>query len=66
MQLEALVQFLEDNPGIAKGHLQGPQGKLASKRLWEGLATTLNSLGCGTKDSKGWAKVNIITKNHSV
>lgn len=56
-QLEGLVEFLEQNPGIAKGLLRTAQGKLETKRKWENLATTLNSLGGANKNGQGWAKV---------
>ncbi|KAJ8728922.1 hypothetical protein PYW07_006618 [Mythimna separata] len=55
-QLEGLVEFLEQNPGIAKGLLRTAQGKLEMKRKWENLATTLNSLGGANKNGQGWAK----------
>lgn len=56
-QLEGLVDFLEQNPGVAKGILRTTQGKLETKRKWEILATTLNSLGGTNKNGQGWAKV---------
>ncbi|RVE52094.1 hypothetical protein evm_003372 [Chilo suppressalis] len=45
-QLEALVEFLEQNPGI----------KQESKRKWAELAVSLNALGGVTKDGPGWSK----------
>lgn len=56
-QLEGLVDFLEQNPGVAKGLLRTAQGKLKTKRKWENLATALNSLGGAIKNGQGWAKV---------
>ncbi|KAF9406109.1 hypothetical protein HW555_013415 [Spodoptera exigua] len=55
-QLEGLVEFLEQNPGIAKGLLRTTQAKLETKRKWATLATSLNSLGGANKDGQGWAK----------
>lgn len=56
-QLEGLVDFLEQNPGIAKGLLRTSQGKMETKRKWANLAISLNSLGGANKNGEGWAKV---------
>ncbi|XP_026743398.1 uncharacterized protein LOC113505083 isoform X1 [Trichoplusia ni] len=55
-QIECLVEFLEQNPGIAKGLLRTSQAKLETKRKWASLATSLNSIGGANKDGQGWAK----------
>ncbi|KAJ8711172.1 hypothetical protein PYW07_008414 [Mythimna separata] len=55
-QLECLAEFLEQNPGIAKGLLRTTQGKVETKRKWENLSTTLNSLGGAKRNGQGWAK----------
>ncbi|XP_013199170.2 uncharacterized protein LOC106142089 [Amyelois transitella] len=55
-QLEALVNFLEENPGIAKGHLRSAQAKWETKRKWEEITITLNAMGGTQKDAKGWTK----------
>ncbi|CAK1597588.1 unnamed protein product [Parnassius mnemosyne] len=55
-QIEALVEFLEQNVGIAKGLLRTNQAKMEVKRQWASVATTLNSLGGANKDGQGWAK----------
>ncbi|XP_045503592.1 uncharacterized protein LOC123700425 isoform X2 [Colias croceus] len=55
-QLEGLVEFLEENPGIARGVLRTTHGKLQTKRKWETLANTLNCLGGAIKNGQGWAK----------
>ncbi|CAG9790354.1 unnamed protein product [Diatraea saccharalis] len=51
-QLEALVNFLEENLGIAKGHLRSAQGKWETKRKWEQITITLNAMGGTQKDAK--------------
>lgn len=53
-QLEALVDFLEQNPEIAKGQLRTVQAKQEAKRKWASLAITLNALGGADKDGAGW------------
>lgn len=58
MQMEKLVQFLEENPGIAKGHLRTAQARNQTKQKWEEVALELNSMGGATKDAKSWAKVS--------
>ncbi|XP_059048328.1 zinc finger and BTB domain-containing protein 17 isoform X3 [Achroia grisella] len=55
-QIEALVQFLERNPGIARGWLRTNSAKAETKRKWAILAPTLNSLGGTIKNGVGWAK----------
>ncbi|XP_075986183.1 uncharacterized protein LOC142983182 [Anticarsia gemmatalis] len=55
-QLEALAKFLEENPGIAKAKMRSAQGKQSTKRKWEEIAVTLNSIGGAKKDAKSWAK----------
>ncbi|XP_041987056.1 uncharacterized protein LOC121738862 [Aricia agestis] len=55
-QLESLAEFLEQNPGIAKGLLRTSQGKMETKRKWANLAISLNSLGGANKTGEGWAK----------
>ncbi|PZC80773.1 hypothetical protein B5X24_HaOG213997 [Helicoverpa armigera] len=63
---QGLVEFLEQNPAIAKGLLRTSQGKLETKRKWATLATSLNSLGGANKNGQGWAKVrkrNLIGRN---
>lgn len=56
-QLEALVEFLEQNPGIAKGLLRTALAQVETKRKWANLATSLNAIGGANKDGHGWAKV---------
>ncbi|CAG5059965.1 unnamed protein product [Parnassius apollo] len=55
-QMETLVEFLEQNVGIAKGLLRTNQAKMEIKRQWASVAITLNSLGGANKDGQGWAK----------
>lgn len=56
-QLEALGDFLTQNPGIAKGCLRSAHGKQQTKLKWDEAAITINALGGAQKDGKGWAKV---------
>ncbi|CAG9793049.1 unnamed protein product [Diatraea saccharalis] len=56
LQVEGLVEFLEQNPNIAKGLLKTAQGKTETKRKWAQIAVTLNALGGVNKDGAGWAK----------
>lgn len=58
MQIEYLVEFLEQNPGIAKGLLRTTQAKQHNKRRWEELAAEINALGGASKNGQGWAKVS--------
>ncbi|CAG4964953.1 unnamed protein product [Parnassius apollo] len=55
-QIETLVEFLEQNVGIAKGLLRTNQAKMEIKRQWASVAITLNSLRGANKDGQGWAK----------
>ncbi|CAH1634788.1 unnamed protein product [Spodoptera littoralis] len=56
LQLETLVEFLEQNPGIARGFLRTSLGKQESKQKWAEIAVTLNALGGVIKDGPGWSK----------
>ncbi|KAL4719592.1 hypothetical protein ACJJTC_019271 [Scirpophaga incertulas] len=56
IQLEALVEFLEQHPAIARGFLRTALGKQESKRKWAEIAMSLNSLGGVIKDGPAWAK----------
>ncbi|KAL4702260.1 hypothetical protein ACJJTC_002855 [Scirpophaga incertulas] len=55
-QLEALVEFLELNSGIAKGLLRTAHAKHDTKRKWDDISINLNALGGAQKTGKGWAK----------
>lgn len=58
VQIESLVDFLEDHPGIAKGLLKSNNGRAETKKKWAEIATSLNALGGANKDGQGWAKVS--------
>lgn len=60
MQMEALVEFLERNPGIAKGLLRTHQAKLDTKRKWQEFANATNALGGTVKDGLVQSKQEII------
>ncbi|XP_026325458.1 uncharacterized protein LOC113234364 isoform X2 [Hyposmocoma kahamanoa] len=55
-QMEALVEFLEQNPGIARGLLRTQQAKVDTKRKWQEFATATNAMGGVVKDGQAWAK----------
>lgn len=57
-QMEALVEFLEQNPGIARGLLRTQQAKVEVKRKWQEFATATNAMGGVVKDGQAWAKVS--------
>ncbi|KAL4702605.1 hypothetical protein ACJJTC_016081 [Scirpophaga incertulas] len=59
IQLEALVEFLEQHPAIARGFLRTALGKQESKRKWAEIAMSLNSLGGVIKDGPAWAKHSV-------
>lgn len=56
-QFERFVEFLEQNPGVARGFMRTSQGRQETKRKWAQLALELNALGGVIKDGIGWAKV---------
>lgn len=58
IQMEALVEFLERNPGIAKGLLRTHQAKVDTKRKWQEFANAINALGGVIKDGVAWSKVS--------
>ncbi|CAG5019532.1 unnamed protein product [Parnassius apollo] len=62
-QIETLVEFLEQNVGIAKGLLRTNQAKMEIKRQWASVAITLNSLGGANKNGQGWAKEHQMTQS---
>ncbi|KAL0879790.1 hypothetical protein ABMA27_003501 [Loxostege sticticalis] len=56
-QIEKLLQFLQEHTGLAKGHINSPDARAHSKRLWAELTDQLNSLGGAVKTTKQWQKV---------
>ena len=58
-----MVDFLGQNPGIAKGFITA-HAKLDNRKKWEELALTLNALGGAIKNGRRWAKVNIFLNSH--
>ncbi|RVE54883.1 hypothetical protein evm_000250 [Chilo suppressalis] len=58
-QVEALVEFMERNPGLAKGFLPTQNARERGRRQWEELAVRLNSLGGTIKNYKQWTKDEI-------
>lgn len=57
-QMEKLVQFLENNPDIAKGHIRSAQARHHTKQKWAEITLSLNCWGGAIKDAKSWAKVS--------
>ncbi|KAJ8704227.1 hypothetical protein PYW08_012951 [Mythimna loreyi] len=55
-QVETLVEFMERNPGMAKGFLRTQNARERSRRQWEELAVRLNSIGGTIKTYKQWTK----------
>ncbi|KAJ8727869.1 hypothetical protein PYW08_016254 [Mythimna loreyi] len=48
-QVETLVEFMERNPGMAKGFLRTQNARERSRRQWEELAVRLNSIHTPSK-----------------
>ncbi|KAL4720333.1 hypothetical protein ACJJTC_018081 [Scirpophaga incertulas] len=57
-QLESLVEFLELNPGIAKGLLHTAHAKNDTRRKWDDISLNLNALGGAQKTGKTFRKGN--------
>ncbi|CAG4969763.1 unnamed protein product [Colias eurytheme] len=55
-QVETLIEFMERNPGMAKGFLRTQNARERSRRQWEELAVRLNSIGGTIKTYKQWTK----------
>lgn len=57
-QSEKLLDFLENHEDLALGHCRSNEGRQRNKRLWNEVASILNSIGDGAnKDGAGWSKV---------
>lgn len=56
-QIDALIEFLEQNQSPAKGFSKVPSAKDAARRKWEQLSVKLNSMGGSIKTWKQWTKV---------
>ncbi|XP_037964693.1 uncharacterized protein LOC105385876 isoform X2 [Plutella xylostella] len=54
--MELLVEYLESNPGLARGLLKTAQGRSETKKKWISLASTLNAVGGSIKDGPAWCK----------
>lgn len=60
-QLEELLEFLVEHPGLAKGVGLGARSKETVDKLWNELAAKLNSYGSGSsKSGERWKKVCIL------
>lgn len=64
LQMEKLIEFLENNPGITTGHMRSAQARHVAKMKWDEITLELNSMGGTIKDSKSWAKVSTTNKHH--
>lgn len=62
-QMELLVEFAEANKDLALGRcLRGPLARQATRKVWEELAVTLNSVPEGTwKSADQWRRVSNLT-----
>ncbi|XP_050316154.1 uncharacterized protein LOC126750555 [Anthonomus grandis grandis] len=54
--LRVFVEFMEENPDLARGRLSCSNAKEQFKRLWAKLANNLNSLGYGTRTIEKWQR----------
>ncbi|XP_017472936.1 PREDICTED: uncharacterized protein LOC108363918 [Rhagoletis zephyria] len=54
-QIILLIQFMEENPDLAKGFSKRDKSLVSS--LWQELTDTLKAAGPPTKDVNGWKKV---------
>ncbi|RVE41117.1 hypothetical protein evm_014233 [Chilo suppressalis] len=64
LQLEKLLDFLESHEDLALGHCRSNEGRQRNRRLWNEVASMLNSSGDGViKDGTGWSKYWTIFKN---
>ncbi|KPJ20002.1 hypothetical protein RR48_01234 [Papilio machaon] len=48
-QIDVLLNFLDEHRDLARGRLRGADGNVQTKRLWEKLCYSLNSMGGCTK-----------------
>ncbi|XP_031764972.2 uncharacterized protein LOC116412938 isoform X2 [Galleria mellonella] len=55
-QIETLLAFLEGNPSLAKEFSKVPSARDATRKKWERLTMTLNSIGGSVKSWKQWTK----------
>lgn len=59
-QKSIMAEFMKNHSDLAKGMLvNNAQGRAVANRLWNDLATKLNSAGPPIKDIKAWRKVLI-------
>ncbi|KAL0868277.1 hypothetical protein ABMA27_007808 [Loxostege sticticalis] len=61
-QIEMLLQFLQEHTGLAKGHINSPDARAHSKRLWAELTDQLKSLGGAVKTTKQWQKDQLLNE----
>ncbi|XP_048488221.1 uncharacterized protein LOC125488488 isoform X1 [Plutella xylostella] len=55
-QLNALIDFLERQPHLAKGIAKTQHAREKNRRQWDDLSLTLNSMGGTYKSPKQWTK----------
>ncbi|XP_035449896.2 uncharacterized protein LOC118275882 isoform X1 [Spodoptera frugiperda] len=55
-QVDALINWLERKPSLAKGFAKTPSGRLAASREWDRITLRLNSMGKTQKTKKQWIK----------
>lgn len=54
---QQITVLLDEHKDHARGRLRSIEGKVQTKRLWEELCDTLNSMGGCTKTIQQWQKV---------
>ncbi|XP_037296359.1 uncharacterized protein LOC119189819 [Manduca sexta] len=57
VHIETLLDFLSENPDLARGLVHSLEGRAKAKRLWETLTSQLNSMGGAVKTVQQWKKV---------
>ncbi|XP_062531791.1 uncharacterized protein LOC101741630 isoform X11 [Bombyx mori] len=55
-QVYTLLEVMEINPLLAKGHVKSVMARQTATRHWHHLAIKLNNMGGATKTGKQWAK----------
>ncbi|VEN50930.1 unnamed protein product [Callosobruchus maculatus] len=63
---QIVVNFMELHPDFARNRVKGPTGRDTMKKLWEELASQLNSLGLGERSIQKWQKPGFIQKQDLV
>lgn len=57
-QLLMLLEFMEKNSDLAKGIVNGANGRDKANKLWDKIKEKLNEIGPPTRSVVDWKKVN--------